>query len=411
MNDGLQNAVIETPAGDAPATVAAAPKAPRKGSRKFAMIFIASFAFIVLLGFWVNVSGNSTGLFPSSINPSMAERAWKTRRVDDAIRRNRKAGVVIMGSSRMMQANPEYIEGLTGQPTFNYGVSAAGPLDFLTQLKYMVSKKYRPKTIVLGLDESAFAEVSSQYEIQTVAHWGLLSKAPFPENFSLLGRALGNVTPETTWMSLMNIVDSFDSSGKNEKGAPKRERNLKHVSNVMLENGYIIYKDRAVLAEEDNHNLDREIQQHARKWVKMMGSGEGGKRALEPLARRVDLFDQYLKLAKDNGIEVRVLLLPMHPDFERAALTADMMEDRDKLNGMLKAVCEKYGTVYKDFRKVESYGGDLEQFWDGAHQRPENMRRMMNAAFDKPPMEMLGKLRDDAYIMRHLPKATSLNTY
>ena len=84
---------------------------------------------------------------------------------------------------------------MTGKRAFNFGVSAAGPVDFLTQLNFLIANKAAPKTILLGLDESAFAAVTSQYELQTVAHWWLFKRAPFPENVGLLTRALGNVTP------------------------------------------------------------------------------------------------------------------------------------------------------------------------------------------------------------------------
>src|SRR5690348_3987830 len=113
---------IASPTTEAPADAARTSRRARYG---FAISFSASFLVVLAALFAVNVVGNSTGLFPSDRNPSMAERAWKTRRVDDAVRRKREPGVMILGSSRVMQIQPAYVEGLTKEPTFNYGVSAA----------------------------------------------------------------------------------------------------------------------------------------------------------------------------------------------------------------------------------------------------------------------------------------------
>jgi len=392
----------------------------------FLVAFLLTAAVILVLGFGVNVVGNSTELFPSKVRPSMGERAWKTRRIEEQVKAKRPAELVVMGSSRVMQVHPDYVQALTGKRTFNYGVSAAGPVDFLTQLKFLIANKAAPKTILLGLDESAFAAVTSQYELQTVAHWGLFKQAPFPENIGLLARALGNVTPETTWLSIQNAAE----------GRIPRNRKLRRVDNVLLENGYNIYVARAQMADEGRpadgasaedvlrwereRRRTRDLDRHRAidAWRKRMGSGEAssGRRALEPQARMLELFDEFLRAAKSNGIEVRVLLLPLHPEFEKACLAPDMVEDREKLHGRLAATCAARGVVYKDFRRMETYGGDLHEWWDASHQTPENLRRMTNAAFDRNPAEVVATVKTDGFILRHLGRGkqaliTSLNKY
>jgi len=400
--------------------------ATKQGSWGFLIVFLLTAGVIVVLGFGANVVGNSLELFPSKIRPSMGERAWKSRRLDESAKRNTRADVIVMGSSRMMQINPAYVEAITGGKAFNYGVSAAGPVDFLTQLQYLLALKYKPKLVLLGLDESAFAAVTSQYELQTVAHWGLFRQAPFPENVELLTRALGNVTPETTWNSILNVWD----------GKIPRNRKLRRVDNVLLENGYNIYVKRAMAADEgrpeDGASASEQLKwaleiQKTREadlaraidvWRKRMGSGlaASGRRALEPQERHLKLFTEFLQTAKANGIEVRVLLLPLHPEFEKQALSADMLEDREKLNGQLSGICAAAGVKYRDFRRLESYGGSLEEWWDGSHQTPENLRRMTNAAFDRPPAETVATVKSDGFILRHLGRGkgaliTTLNTY
>ena len=384
------------------ATTTSVPFVVRRRSRyRFALTFMMTFVALLVAMFWINIAGNSTGLFPSQRNPSMAERAWKTRRVDDAVRRGREPGVMIMGSSRVMQIQPAYVEGMTKLPTFNYGVSAAGPIDFLAQLRYLIGRNYAPKMIVIGLDESAFSDVTSKYELQSAGHWGLFKELPFPENLNIAGRVLSNVTPDTTWASLNVLAHP-----------PQRpNKSIKRAGSLLLEDGYIIYRDRVLAAESGTYDREQAIRKSARKWTKAMTGDEAEASSLEPQPRRVELFRQFLELAHTHHIEVKAMYLPLHPEFERIGITPKMQEARDRLNGILRDLCQQYGATYRDFRKLDSFGADPKEFWDGAHLTPENMRRMVNALFDKPPGQVVAKFTPDRKTLDGLPKVTTLNTW
>ena len=125
----------------------------------------------------------------------------------------------------------------------------------------------------------------------------------------------------------------------------------------------------------------------------------------------VRLFRQFLELARAHRIEVKAMYLPLHPEFERIGITPKMQEARDRLNGILKELCQTYGANYRDFRKLDSFAADPKEFWDGAHLTAENMRRMVNALFDKPPDQVLAKVASDRQILDRLPKVTTLNTW
>jgi hypothetical protein len=125
----------------------------------------------------------------------------------------------------------------------------------------------------------------------------------------------------------------------------------------------------------------------------------------------MQLFDQFLALARDNRISVRVMLLPLHPYYERQVMTPQLSILRDQAKRRLDAICRSRGAVFRDFTSLASYDGDPNEFWDGAHQTPENLRRMLNVAFDDAPRFVAVRVTSDFELLEHLPAVTTLNTW
>jgi hypothetical protein len=74
-------------------------------------------------------------------------------------------------------------------------------------------------------------------------------------------------------------------------------------------------------------------------------------------------------------------------------------------------VCAERGFRYRDFTSLDSFGGSADEFWDGAHQTPENLRRMINTLFDLPPAQVVAKVPNDFQILENPPAVTTLNTW
>ncbi len=77
--------------------------------------------------------------------------------------------------------------------------------------------------------------------------------------------------------------------------------------------------------------------------------------------------------------------LPMHPEFERQIVTPELAEAREELDRVLRRNCDELGAAYFDFRDLHAFGGDAEEFVDGTHQTPVNLRRMTNVLFGREP--------------------------
>jgi hypothetical protein len=224
---------------------------------------------------------------------------------------------------------------------------------------------------------------------------------PLEERARTAAEVLGAVTPDTTWQSLRILWN----------GPSKRNRSVKRVTNILLEDGYLIYRDKVMARRAGTYNLKQEINRTAQRWNAGLAREHDPAESLKLSERKMQLFDQFLALARDNRISVRVMLLPLHPRYERQVMTSLLSTLRDRVRLRLNAICRSRGAVFRDFTSLASYGGDPDEFWDGAHQTPENLRRMLNAAFDRPSRYVAARVPSDFELLEHLPAVTTLNTW
>jgi hypothetical protein len=378
-NSNISTAVIEGTWLDSPALRNDPDLSHHSGSRAFVAVFLLSMIGGYLLLLLVNVLGNAANLFPSPWRPALTERAWKTRRLDALLRAHTPPDVIILGSSRVMQIRPSYVAALTGSTTFNYGVSAAGPVDWYAQIHYLLSRGAKPKMIILGVDEFCFGSGNSPWQLQTFGHAALARNLPVRDFFQLLGGVLKNVTPQ-------NTSGSFRAMYKSNKDNPLTFTNR---SEYTLSDGYMIYKE-----ETDIET----IRASARAFLRKNAEGDTEATSLTP--RRTAMFDGLLDFCHDQGIQVRVMLLPLQPEYARIIMSKPHLRKTwHEVAVYLAQTCPKHHATFNNFSNPKSFGGDPIEFWDGAHVTAENARRMMNALFDLPPFQLATAFPSDDDLM------------
>jgi len=84
---------------------------------------------------------------------------------------------------------------------------------------------------------------------------------------------------------------------------------------------------------------------------------------------------------------------------------------RETLRRRLTELSDGRRVIFRDYTSVASYGGDPKLFWDGAHQQPENLRRMLNALFDRDRDWIAARPPSDMQLLNHLPPGTTLDTW
>ncbi|MCR4415987.1 MAG: hypothetical protein NUV77_26525 [Thermoguttaceae bacterium] len=370
-------------------------------SRAFAIAYVLTCLSGLLAALAINLLGNGTGNSPFSHIPSVSERPWKARRLEELVNTNRAPEVLVLGSSKVMQVQPAYVEAITGMRTFNYGVGLGGPLDYLTILRYALQLGVKPRLLILGVDEFAFRAGINRYQVRHFGHWGLFRQLPFPERLEIACGAWKQMSVWTTLRGLRNLLIR----------RPKRSRTIRDVDSILLENGYLIYAKWALAKAEGKFSMLEEIRKAMDDQVPGASDDTDGYTSeAYPDAQQLLRFRQLLDLAAEHRIEVRVMLLPRNPVVERQISTPHRLRLRARLNEALRMACERHGFAYRDFTDIASFGGDPMEFWDHGHQTPANTRRMINTLFGIDPAKTVVVVPTDIEILADLPEVNTLST-
>jgi len=366
----------------------------------FAMTFVLAFTAVLAAALLVNYLGNGSEMMPSSWSPSRSERAWKTRRIEDLVRAGQPPQAIIMGSSRVMEIRPDYVQAITGEHTFNYGVSMGCPVDFLTQLRYLLRLDARPNLLIVGVDEFAFGDNAEcdYYDVQLAGHFGLFQQVPILDRLRIAAVIFKAISTTTTKKSLSNLLNG-----------PPPLAPLEAVEDILLADGYRLSPGRARAVQDGTSRLEKGIARSLKFWGPQLNTPEAVER-MRPNGRRFDLFVEFLELARSNRIQVRVMLLPLQPDFASRILTPRLTAIRAELSRKLQVVCAENGAVYRDLSDLASFQGDPTQFGDGTHATDDNLRRLTNVLFDLNPDLVVARLPADQQILEHLPPVNTLDT-
>jgi len=326
-------------------------------SQGFTFVFVSTFLLLSLTALAINVLGNDNGAFPSPLFPSELPAAKESRELEALVQTGAPPEALIFGSSRVMGIETGQLQAITGLQTFNYGVYGAQPAIYLAQLRYALRLGVRPKVVILGVDEFSFGEKNplGQMDLQMTGDIGLFREVAFPDNLEIAARQLKSMRPMSTWHSLVRLL-RVDKSKKSQ------------------DFGW----------SPDAVTLEARISEHAKK---LFGDHPGDDliESTRVCRRKIEDFREFLALSEAHGAEVRVVLLPMHPEFERLVLTRGLVEVREELHRQLGQICAEFGAIYMDFRKLDRYHGDASEFTDGTHQTSVNLRRMTNVLFGKDP--------------------------
>jgi hypothetical protein len=328
--------------------------------------------------------------------------AWKTRRLDEAVRADRAPQIVILGSSRVMQVQPAYLEALTGRRAFNYGLPDAYPFELLAQVRYLLRCGAKPEMLVVGVDEFTFGDRPLEpHHFLLAGHPGLWAEVPAPERLRVVLGAWQSMRDETTFKSLVRLCRIW----------PTSPRSFRDAQDVVLEDGWTVFPKATLARARGEFNLAQRIAATAAEYRGRFHIDQPeGVRALHPHARNLEYFRQLLELAHAEQIEVRVLLTPLQPALEREIVTPEIAQVRREVSARLRDLCDRYGAVYRDFTDLASFGGEPDEFADGNHVTSVNARRMMDTLLEIDPATRSARAPTDWEIVTNPPSVNNLTT-
>ncbi len=367
---------------------------------RFALVFAACLGTVYTLALLINFLGNGPGTMPSPLVPCRSERAWKTRRIEHLTREGRPPRLIVMGSSRVMQIRPDHLKAITGKDSFNYGVSLGCPVDFLTQLRFLIKIGARPELLVVGTEEFAFGDSLDYdfYDVQLAGHAGLLPEIPWFEQPRIDLAVVKSVSVSTTRKSVANL-----------RSRPRRPAPNHEALDILLSDGYRLTPKLSVSIRDGDFRLDSGLETSLKFWTRAFPTDEAAER-MRPVGRRLGYFVELLELARTNGIEVRVMYLPLQPTFVERFFSPRRTAIRLEVRDAVARACGQHGALFRDLSDLGSFHGDPEGFSDGTHAIGDNLRKMVNVLFGLPPDHVAASLPDDLELIENLPPTTTMDT-
>lgn len=327
---------------------------------------VAAAVVIVVAGFNAVVDPYGTvgtALFPTV---TWTDRALKVYLVNNL---TEPPDVVILGSSRAMKLEPEYIEEKTGAAGFNAAVSSGRPIDAWA---------------FVNLIHDRWPEDSAGYlwllDVETFRTWppdpGLLSTPrlarylppDMQDGFGLDDLKL-LVSWETASMSLRSIEKQLRDA---DPGASTEDEDF-------AADGFRVrnYQDDRLAA---GRPLAAGIRYTTRQATKTY---QEGYTALDPIARR--FFEKTVALMNEQGATPVIVISPQHPEVTAAVEDIGWGDRHEELVAYLREQQERHDLIVLDYTDIDSFGGSPDDFFDGYHLTVPNTRRVVDAILEEHP--------------------------
>lgn len=332
-----------------------------QSERRFALQFLGFLAIILGCVAALNLVVNPSAQFPTHFFSPVIQTS-RAEKMDllDALPAAPEG--LILGSSRVMKVEPEYLEHRTGLRFFNAGVNYARPEDHLAILRYALHRfDQPPRMVILGIDPSSFAD----------------SDAPDPR-LIVEPRLSRQIPEQITLATRVEIWKDLLSWGETK-------RSLKSLKVHVLDGGVpapvehyeadgrIVYDQREQQIADGRYDFASALQFNQSEYL----AKYEGFQQISELRRQA--FEDLVATCREHNIRLIVFLTPMHPDLENFLQThvevaAKQQQLLDYLNARAKA--DHFKLV--DLSSLESFGGDPLCFVDGIHPLEPNTRLMVD---------------------------------
>lgn len=287
-------------------------------------------------------------------------RSAKLDLYEQALTNGEAPEIVLLGSSRTMKVDPATIERLTGARAFNAAVSGGVPRDAWLFVKLMEQRQGDAfPHLVWGLDVDAFRDKQLRDGLSTDPRMSrFVSRG---ERFVTRVASAGTLTELQTLKASVRSVIKGGSAGRE----PREQR--------FSDAGMQLWSLPLEKTDEFREKLiRRQIAMYA-GFVFERDSYEGIEE--EPLGEFVDA----IRIANEHGDVPTIFLTPYHPLAEDLLERYGIQERAREVRAELDRI-QRVGDVrfeLADLSKLESFGGDPDQFYDGIHMTPANTDRLL----------------------------------
>ena len=328
-----------------------------KACKRFCQTFLVCtsilFAGIAAMNFLVNPYAQyAPTWFQPMVQTSRAQKVDLLRRCDPI------PEGLILGSSRVLKLEPDFLERQTGYRFFNAGMNYGKPEDFLAFLRYYHDTFERaPKMVVLGLDVNAFTD-GSPPDARLLSNTTLAPRVPEAINLSdRLHRWRELLSWQQTKSSLKSLKVHIRSGA-----IPDPVESFRC-------DGLIVYHQRERELAEGTYDFNSALDYNKHEYKQLF-------RAFQRMSdTRCEVFGKIASICRAKQIRLVVYLTPMHPELvtHLSACSNYQQRKQDVLDFLVNQRNE-HGFTFWDLSMIGSFDGDATMFVDGIHPLEFNTR-------------------------------------
>ena len=272
----------------------------------------------------------------------------RTCKCDRLERLSEPPELVVLGGSRAQRFEPSQLERLSGLPAFNFAAQNLRPEDAYAMARYLFWRAPDVKLrCIWAVQVTTFGD--------TPLHPGLLAEERLtqflPGDLIAQQRALDAdvAAHEVLWS------DEYSPRG------------------ALLRNRY----DRV---EERGISFDTVMQTYLGRMMPKAAAPSPHEQRRSKL-----YFEKTLGLFNVHGVAPVLVIMPYHPEALAAFRAVGWQDKLDALNAYLRSLQGRYAFHLLDYTEIASFGGSADGFYDGAHVKRENARRIVRQVIADAP--------------------------
>lgn len=256
--------------------------------------------------------------------------------------------LVVLGGSRAQRFEPSQLERRTGLQAFNFSVQNSRPEDAYAIARYLFWRAPDVKLrCIWAVQVTTFGD--------TPLHPGLLAEERLtqflPDDLVAAQRAAGAqvAAHEVLWS------DEYSPRG------------------ALFRNGYDQIEARGI-------GFDEVMQTYLARMLPKAGAPSAHEQR-----RSKRYFEKTLRLFNLHGVEPVLVIMPYHPEALAAFRAAGWQDKLGALHAYLGSLQGRYAFHLLDYTEIASFGGSTDGFYDGAHVKRENVRRIVRQVIADAP--------------------------
>lgn len=262
--------------------------------------------------------------------------------------------ILILGSSRVTSVWPGCIAALWGKTSFNFGFSAAAAEDYIAVWRFTrAAHRNPPLEILMAVEPEVFRNDDPRNEQLAASRLLRRYAPPATVDFPVRpARLLGFQLLRHDLRSLRALL-------------------VKPALQRIDRNGFFLGHDEEVAVRSGHYDLAAKIQA-----ILPLYNGKFSASFTELAPARIAAFRRFLMAARTSRATVTAVMMPLHPDFialmRRTTLSPRWSDTRRLLQQLGREGLLRYEDV-----TLESVGGDLVSYVDGAHVSEQNAARVL----------------------------------